>query len=53
MLEKEDAGVIAEEESDDSDIIAELGNMGGQDEPEADLDKDADIDDIVGDDSEK
>jgi len=52
-VEKEDAGVIAEEESDDSDIIAELGNMGGQDEPEADLDKDADIDDIVGDDSEK
>jgi DNA-directed RNA polymerase subunit beta len=50
---KEGASVIADEDNDDSDIIAELGNMGDHDEKEADLDKGADIDDIVGDDSEK
>ena len=52
-VEQEGSGAIAKEESDDSDIIAELGNMGNQDEQEAKLDKSADFDDIVGDDSEK
>jgi DNA-directed RNA polymerase subunit beta len=52
-VEKEGSGIAAEEDSDDSDIIAELGNMGDQNEQKADLGKGADVDDIVGDDSEK